>query len=39
MTELSEKKCVPCEGGVAPLTRAEAREAAAQARPGLEARG
>jgi 4a-hydroxytetrahydrobiopterin dehydratase len=24
MTELSDKKCVPCEGGVAALTRAEA---------------
>lgn len=26
MTELSEKKCVPCEGGVAPLTKAEAEK-------------
>jgi len=24
MTELTEKKCVPCEGGIAALTRAEA---------------
>jgi 4a-hydroxytetrahydrobiopterin dehydratase len=24
MSNLSEKHCVPCEGGVAPLTRAEA---------------
>ena len=24
MTELSEKKCVPCEGGVAALTKAQA---------------
>ena len=24
MTELSEKKCVPCEGGVQPLTQTEA---------------
>ncbi|MEJ1965843.1 MAG: 4a-hydroxytetrahydrobiopterin dehydratase [Gammaproteobacteria bacterium] len=24
MTELNEKKCVPCEGGVAALTKAEA---------------
>jgi 4a-hydroxytetrahydrobiopterin dehydratase len=24
MSELTEKKCVPCEGGVAPLTRPEA---------------
>jgi 4a-hydroxytetrahydrobiopterin dehydratase len=26
MTELSEKKCVPCEGGIAPLTRSEAEK-------------
>ncbi|MCR4325443.1 MAG: 4a-hydroxytetrahydrobiopterin dehydratase [Patescibacteria group bacterium] len=26
MTELAKKKCVPCEGGVAPLTRDEATE-------------
>ena len=26
MTELSEKKCVPCEGGVAALTKAEAEK-------------
>ena len=26
MNELSEKKCVPCEGGVAPLTRSEAEK-------------
>ncbi len=24
MNELGDRKCVPCEGGVAPLTRAEA---------------
>lgn len=24
MSELAEKRCLPCEGGVAPLTRAEA---------------
>ena len=24
MTELSEKKCVPCEGGIAALTKADA---------------
>lgn len=24
MTELAEKHCVPCEGGIQPLTRAEA---------------
>ena len=26
MTELSEKKCVPCEGGIAALTKAEAEK-------------
>jgi 4a-hydroxytetrahydrobiopterin dehydratase len=26
MSNLSEKHCVPCEGGVAPLTRAEAEK-------------
>lgn len=26
MTELNERKCVPCEGGVEPLTRARAQE-------------
>jgi len=26
VTELSEKKCVPCEGGVAALTKAEAEK-------------
>jgi 4a-hydroxytetrahydrobiopterin dehydratase len=26
VTNLSEKKCVPCEGGVAALTKAEAEE-------------
>ncbi len=26
MTELSTRRCVPCEGGVAALTRAEAEE-------------
>jgi 4a-hydroxytetrahydrobiopterin dehydratase len=26
MSELTEKKCVPCEGGVAPLTRPEAEK-------------
>ncbi len=25
MTDLSQKKCVPCEGGVAPLTPAKAK--------------
>ena len=26
MTDLADRKCVPCEGGVAPLTRAAAEE-------------
>jgi 4a-hydroxytetrahydrobiopterin dehydratase len=26
MTELADRKCVPCEGGVAPLSRAAAEE-------------
>lgn len=26
MTELNEKRCVPCEGGVAPLTKIEAEK-------------
>jgi 4a-hydroxytetrahydrobiopterin dehydratase len=26
MTELAERRCVPCEGGVAPLTRIAAEE-------------
>jgi len=26
MTELAERRCVPCEGGVAPLTRVAAEE-------------
>jgi 4a-hydroxytetrahydrobiopterin dehydratase len=26
MTELASRRCVPCEGGVAPLTRAAAEE-------------
>jgi 4a-hydroxytetrahydrobiopterin dehydratase len=25
MTKLSEKRCIPCEGGVQPLTRGEAK--------------
>ena len=33
MTELSEKKCVPCEGGVAALTRAEAEKLRAKLSP------
>jgi 4a-hydroxytetrahydrobiopterin dehydratase len=33
MTELSEKKCVPCEGGVAALTRAAAEKLRAQLSP------
>ncbi len=34
MTELSGKKCVPCEGGVAALTRAEATALMPQLDPG-----
>jgi 4a-hydroxytetrahydrobiopterin dehydratase len=26
MSDLTQKKCVPCEGGVAPLSREQARE-------------
>jgi 4a-hydroxytetrahydrobiopterin dehydratase len=33
MTELSEKKCAPCEGGVAALTRAEAEKLRASLNP------
>lgn len=33
MNELTEKKCKPCEGGVAPLTRAEAEALAKQLSP------
>ncbi len=33
MTELSEKKCVPCEGGVTPLTAAEAEKYRAKLSP------
>jgi 4a-hydroxytetrahydrobiopterin dehydratase len=30
MTKLAKKRCVPCEGGVKPLTEAEARELSPQ---------
>jgi 4a-hydroxytetrahydrobiopterin dehydratase len=30
MTELNQMKCLPCEGGVDPLTSAKARELSAQ---------
>jgi len=33
MNELSEKKCVPCDGGVAALTRAEAETLRAKLHP------
>jgi 4a-hydroxytetrahydrobiopterin dehydratase len=33
MTELAQKKCKPCEGGVAPLTRAAAVELLAKLDP------
>lgn len=37
MTEqLAEKHCVPCEGGVKPLTRAEADKYLARIAPGWE---
>jgi 4a-hydroxytetrahydrobiopterin dehydratase len=36
MTELSEKKCVPCEGGVAALTREEAEKLRAKLSPGWQ---
>jgi len=32
--ELSERKCVPCEGGVQPLTRADAEKYLAKLTPG-----
>ena len=32
--ELSERRCVPCEGGVQPLTRAEAEKYLARLTPG-----
>ena len=34
MSELSERKCVPCEGGVAPLTRPESERYLARLVPG-----
>ena len=34
MTELSDKTCVPCEGGVPALTATEARNLLKQLRPG-----
>lgn len=37
MGELAKQKCVPCEGGVAPLTADEAAKLAAQT-PGWEVR-
>jgi len=33
VNELSAKKCVPCEGGVAPLSRAEAEALSAELNP------
>lgn len=33
MSELSSRKCVPCEGGVAPLTRAQAQAMMKQLKP------
>ena len=34
MTELAQKKCKPCEGGVAPLTRDAAQELLAKLQEG-----
>jgi 4a-hydroxytetrahydrobiopterin dehydratase len=34
VNDLSDKKCAPCEGGVAPLTRAEAGALGAKLHPG-----
>lgn len=34
MSELTDKKCVPCEGGVQPLTRAEADRYLKKLAPG-----
>ena len=34
MSELAERRCKPCEGGVEPLTRAQARELLARLAPG-----
>jgi 4a-hydroxytetrahydrobiopterin dehydratase len=34
VTELAQKKCQPCEGGVAPLTRAAAQELQAKLQDG-----
>jgi 4a-hydroxytetrahydrobiopterin dehydratase len=33
MTELGDKRCVPCEGGIAPLTSAEAEQLRTQLSP------
>jgi 4a-hydroxytetrahydrobiopterin dehydratase len=33
MSELTSKKCVPCEGGVQPLTRAQAQDLMKQLNP------
>lgn len=34
MSELTDKKCVPCEGGVQPLSRAEAQRYLTKLAPG-----
>lgn len=36
MSDLSDRKCVPCEGGVAPLTRAEAEKLRASLNSGWQ---
>ena len=33
MSELTSRRCVPCEGGVQPLTRAQAQELMKQLKP------
>ncbi len=39
MNDLSAKKCAPCEGGVAPLTAAQAAELRAQLHPEWQIAG
>ena len=34
MTEFADKRCLPCEGGVAPFTAAQTQAALEQLRPG-----
>jgi len=39
MSELAEKRCVPCEGGTSPLDRAEAEKMLEQLEDGWELSG